>query len=145
MNSERVESRENRTEAESGPLPPNTDMKPPVDLIDTGRSLKLQSATPHLVSLGSGRLSVAITIIPLNKEVTRIGREDASVPQDITIQGPGVRAEHCIITNRSGFMTLDPCGNLCTLDGVPITRPTQLTQGERHVAVCVCVYVCVCK
>ncbi|XP_076129843.1 pleckstrin homology-like domain family B member 1 isoform X2 [Alosa pseudoharengus] len=130
MNSKRAESQENITEsAESDQLPPNTDMRPPVDLIDTGRSLKLQSATPHLVSLGSGRLSVAITIIPLSKEVTRIGRDDAAVPQDITIQGHGVRPEHCVITNRSGVVILDPCGNLCSLDGVPITRPTQLRQG----------------
>ncbi|KAL2095287.1 hypothetical protein ACEWY4_010006 [Coilia grayii] len=128
MNPGSAESQENRTQAESDQLPPNTDMKPPVDLIDTGRSLKLQSAMPHLVSLGSGRLSVAITIIPLNKEVTRIGTEDAPLPQDITIQGPGVRTEHCVITNRSGVVTLDPCGNLCSLDAVPITRPTQLRQ-----------------
>ncbi|XP_062391786.1 pleckstrin homology-like domain family B member 1 [Sardina pilchardus] len=128
MNSKRAESQEN-IEAESDQLPPNTDMKPPVDLIDTGRSLKLRSATPHLVSLGSGRLSVAITIIPLSKEVTRIGRDDATVSQDITIQGAGVRAEHCVITNRSGVVILDPCGNLCCLDGVPVTRPTQLRQG----------------
>lgn len=32
--------------------------------------------------------------------VTRIGREDAPVPQDITIQGPGIEAEHCLIFNE---------------------------------------------
>lgn len=32
--------------------------------------------------------------------VTRIGREDAPIPQDITIQGPGVEAEHCLIINE---------------------------------------------
>ncbi|XP_050953808.1 pleckstrin homology-like domain family B member 2 isoform X2 [Labeo rohita] len=102
---------------------------PPLDLIDTGKGLKVQTATPHLVSLGSGRLSVAITLLPLKEGVTRIGRDDAPVPQDITIEGPGIEAEHCRIENRGGVITLDPCGHLCSLDGVPVTRPTQLTQG----------------
>uniref|UniRef100_UPI0037E85346 pleckstrin homology-like domain family B member 1 isoform X2 n=1 Tax=Semicossyphus pulcher TaxID=241346 RepID=UPI0037E85346 len=102
---------------------------PPLDLIDTGKGLKVQTATPHLVSLGSGRLSVAITLLPLKEGVTRIGREDAPVPQDITIQGPGIEAEHCLIFNEGGVVTLDPCGHLCSLDGVQVTIPTPLTQG----------------
>ncbi|KAL1248569.1 hypothetical protein QQF64_021887, partial [Cirrhinus molitorella] len=102
---------------------------PPLDLIDTGKGLKVQTTTPHLVSLGSGRLSVAITLLPLKEGVTRIGRDDAPVPQDITIEGPGIEAEHCRIENRGGVITLDPCGHLCSLDGVPVTKPTQLTQG----------------
>lgn len=38
-----------------------------MDLIDTGKGLKVQSTAPHLVSLGSGRLSVAITVLPLKE------------------------------------------------------------------------------
>ncbi|XP_038142730.1 pleckstrin homology-like domain family B member 1 isoform X9 [Cyprinodon tularosa] len=102
---------------------------PPLDLIDTGKGLKVQTATPHLVSLGSGRLSVAITLLPLKEGVTRIGREDAPVPQDITIEGPGIEAEHCLIINEGGVVTLDPCGHLCSLDGVQVNIPTPLTQG----------------
>ncbi|AWP20816.1 Pleckstrin -likey-like domain family B member 2 [Scophthalmus maximus] len=102
---------------------------PNLDLFDTGKGLKVQTATPHLVSLGSGRLSVAITLLPLKEGVTRIGREDAPIPQDITIQGPGIEAEHCLIINEGGVVTLDPCGHLCSLDGVQITVPTPLTQG----------------
>lgn len=37
----------------------------PLDLIDTGKGLKFQAERPHLVSLGSGRLSTAITLLPL--------------------------------------------------------------------------------
>uniref|UniRef100_A0A4W5LIS3 FHA domain-containing protein n=1 Tax=Hucho hucho TaxID=62062 RepID=A0A4W5LIS3_9TELE len=61
--------------------------------------------------------------------VTRIGREDAVVSQDIPIQGAGIEAEHCVITNRSGVVTLDPYGNLCSQDRVPVTSPVPLTQG----------------
>ncbi|XP_072306711.1 pleckstrin homology-like domain family B member 2 isoform X2 [Eucyclogobius newberryi] len=102
---------------------------PPLDLIDTGNGLKVQTATPHLVSLGSGRLSIAITVLPLKEGVTRIGRDDAPIPQDITIEGPGIEAEHCLIINEGGVVTLDPCGHLCSLDGVQVTVPTPLTQG----------------
>ncbi|KAK6486178.1 pleckstrin homology-like domain family B member 2 isoform X1 [Huso huso] len=101
----------------------------PLDFIDTGKGLKVQTPKPHLVSLGSGRLSTAITLLPLEEGKTTIGREDAPTPQDITIEGPGIEAQHCFIENRGGVITLDPCGNLCMLDGVPVTQPTQLTQG----------------
>ncbi|XP_035990587.1 pleckstrin homology-like domain family B member 2 isoform X6 [Fundulus heteroclitus] len=114
---------------ESDQVCPPEPKSPPLDLIDTGKGLKVQTATPHLVSLGSGRLSVAITLLPLKEGVTRIGREDAPVPQDVTIQGPGVEAEHCLIFNEGGVVTLDPCGHLCSLDGVQVTVPTPLTQG----------------
>lgn len=114
---------------ESDQMSPIEPRSPPLDLIDTGKGLKVQTATPHLVSLGSGRLSVAITLLPLKEGVTRIGREDAPVPQDITIQGDGIEAEHCLIINEGGVVTLDPCGHFCSLDGVQVTVPTPLTQG----------------
>ncbi|KAM8822750.1 pleckstrin homology-like domain family B member 2 isoform 6-T6 [Spinachia spinachia] len=114
---------------ESDQISPLELKSPPLDLIDTGKGLKVQTAAPHLVSLGSGRLSVAITLLPLKDGVTRIGREDAPTPQDITIQGAGVEAEHCLIVNEGGVVTLDPCGHLCSLDGAQVTVPTPLTQG----------------
>ncbi|XP_077480426.1 pleckstrin homology-like domain family B member 1 isoform X2 [Stigmatopora argus] len=117
------------SQPESDQMPPVEHKSAPLDLVDTGKSLKVQTATPHLVSLGSGRLSVAITLLPLKEGVTRIGREDAPTPQDITIQGPGIEAEHCLIFNEGGVVTLDPCGHLCSLDGVQVTVPTPLTQG----------------
>ncbi|XP_049912379.1 pleckstrin homology-like domain family B member 2 isoform X2 [Epinephelus moara] len=124
-----VKDSEMMFQPESDQMSPVEPKSPPLDLIDTGKGLKVQTATPHLVSLGSGRLSIAITLLPLKEGVTRIGREDAPVPQDITIQGPGIEAEHCLIFNEGGVVTLDPCGHLCSLDGVQVTVPTPLTQG----------------
>ncbi|XP_010784583.1 pleckstrin homology-like domain family B member 1 [Notothenia coriiceps] len=37
----------------------------PLDFLETGKGLKFQAERPHLVSLGSGRLSTAITLLPL--------------------------------------------------------------------------------
>ncbi|XP_034034475.1 pleckstrin homology-like domain family B member 1 isoform X2 [Thalassophryne amazonica] len=97
----------------------------PLDLIETGKSLKVQAERPHLVSLGSGRLSTAITLLPLPEGKTTVGSEST----DISLQGPGIAAHHCYIENQAGSITLHPCGNKCCVDGLPITDPYRLTQG----------------
>nr|XP_020142303.1 pleckstrin homology-like domain family B member 1 isoform X5 [Microcebus murinus] len=99
--------------------------KGPLDLIETGKGLKVQTDKPHLVSLGSGRLSTAITLLPLEEGRTMIG----SAARDISLQGPGLAPEHCYIENLRGTLTLYPCGNACTIDGLPVRQPTRLTQG----------------
>ncbi|XP_072115827.1 pleckstrin homology-like domain family B member 1 [Mobula birostris] len=101
----------------------------PLDIIDIGKGLKMQSERPHLVSLGRGRLSIAITLIPINEGKTKIGTEDAATVQDIILQGQDVAAEHCYIENEEGVIKLYPCGNYCTMDGYLVKEPTQLTQG----------------
>ncbi|XP_072342520.1 pleckstrin homology-like domain family B member 1 isoform X15 [Scyliorhinus torazame] len=100
----------------------------PLDLIDTGKGLKVQTDKPHLVSLGSGRLSIAITLLPLEEGRTTFGSSECST-QDISIKGPGIAAQHCYIENQKGVITLHPCGSLCTVDGVQVNRSTRLSQG----------------
>ncbi|XP_069732716.1 pleckstrin homology-like domain family B member 1 isoform X15 [Phaenicophaeus curvirostris] len=97
----------------------------PLDLIDTGKGLKVQTEKPHLVSLGSGRLSTAITLLPLEEGRTTVG----TAATDVVLQGPGLAPQHCYIENERGTLTLHPCGNACAIDGVEIQRPTRLTQG----------------
>ncbi|CAL8399943.1 unnamed protein product [Boreogadus saida] len=97
----------------------------PLDVFDTGKSLKVQAERPHLVSLGSGRLSVAITLLPLLEGRTTLGSEEADIP----LQGAGVAPQHCYIQHQAGCLTLYPCGNQCSVDGLAVTRPTRLTQG----------------
>ncbi|XP_036005298.1 pleckstrin homology-like domain family B member 1 isoform X7 [Fundulus heteroclitus] len=97
----------------------------PLDLIETGKGLKFQAERPHLVSLGSGRLSTAITLLPLPEGRTSLGYGAV----DINIQGPGVAAQHCYIENKSGVITLHPSGNLCAVDGLQVQQPTRLSQG----------------
>ncbi|KAK9962013.1 hypothetical protein ABG768_007399 [Culter alburnus] len=97
----------------------------PLDLIETGKALKVQAERPHLVSLGSGRLSTAITLLPLPEGKTTLGHG----AMDINIQGPGIAAQHCFIENRAGVITLHPCGNQCSMDGLAVTKPVRLSQG----------------
>uniref|UniRef100_A0AAQ4RIP7 Pleckstrin homology-like domain family B member 1 n=1 Tax=Gasterosteus aculeatus aculeatus TaxID=481459 RepID=A0AAQ4RIP7_GASAC len=96
-----------------------------LDLIESGKGLKFQAERPHLVSLGSGRLSTAITLLPLPEGRTTLGHGN----MDISIQGPGVEAQHCYIDNRSKVITLHPCGNLCSVDGLQVSQPVRLSQG----------------
>uniref|UniRef100_A0A3Q2CQQ3 FHA domain-containing protein n=1 Tax=Cyprinodon variegatus TaxID=28743 RepID=A0A3Q2CQQ3_CYPVA len=98
----------------------------PLDLIETGKGLKFQAERPHLVSLGSGRLSTAITLLPLPEGRTTLGYGAV----DINIQGPGVAAQHCYIENKSGIITLHPSGNLCAVDGLQVQQPIRLSQGR---------------
>ncbi|XP_074191469.1 pleckstrin homology-like domain family B member 1 isoform X9 [Rhinolophus sinicus] len=115
----------NRNQVGSGCKTQAMVQKGPLDLIETGKGLKVQTDKPHLVSLGSGRLSTAITLLPLEEGRTVIG----SAAKDISLQGPGLAPEHCYIENLRGTLTLYPCGNACAIDGLPVRQPTRLTQG----------------
>ncbi|XP_052313430.1 pleckstrin homology-like domain family B member 1 isoform X12 [Oncorhynchus keta] len=97
----------------------------PLDLIEMGKSLRFQAEHPHLVSLGSGRLSTAVTLLPLQEGRTTLGSGNTDIP----LQGPGITDQHCYIDNRAGDITLNPCGNHCSMDGLPISKPVHLSQG----------------
>ncbi|XP_077961284.1 pleckstrin homology-like domain family B member 1 isoform X4 [Gasterosteus aculeatus] len=97
----------------------------PLDLLEKGKSLKVQAERPHLVSLGSGRLSTAITLLPLLEGRTTLGSGETDIP----LQGHGIADHHCYIENQADSITLYPCGNQCCVDGLPITKPFRLTQG----------------
>lgn len=75
---------------------------PPLDLIDTGKGLKVQTATPHLVSLGSGRLSVAITLLPL-KEGKTPGETRTFLRHEPRLQGSTVPPPCSPATSRLCF------------------------------------------
>ncbi|XP_071024512.1 pleckstrin homology-like domain family B member 1 isoform X5 [Oncorhynchus clarkii lewisi] len=101
----------------------------PLDLIEMGKSLRFQAEHPHLVSLGSGRLSTAVTLLPLQEGRTTLGSGNTDIP----LQGPGITDQHCYIDNRAGNITLNPCGNHCSMDGIPISKPVHLSQDSHMV------------
>ncbi|XP_041656559.1 pleckstrin homology-like domain family B member 1 isoform X2 [Cheilinus undulatus] len=117
--------RTSRTKVDQGRQTHQVLQSTPLDLIETGKSLKVQAERPHLVSLGSGRLSTAITLLPLQEGRTTLGSEGTDIP----LQGPGIVAKHCYIENQGGNITLYPCGHQCSVDGMPVTKPYRLTQG----------------
>lgn len=98
------------------------------ELNDTDNAVKVHTDKPHLVSLGSGRLSTAVTILPLQEGRTEIGTSAAPSVPDIIIQGTGVEAEHCFIDNIHDVITLYPLAKMCAVDGVLVSEPTRLPQ-----------------
>lgn len=49
---------------------------------------------------------------------------------DIILQGTGVQPKHCVIENVGNVVTLYPLANMTTIDGLRVTSPTRLCQGN---------------
>ncbi|XP_074026513.1 uncharacterized protein isoform X2 [Leptinotarsa decemlineata] len=98
-----------------------------VELSDTGgRALKLQTDTPHLVSMGGDRLSTSVTLHPIPQGRVTLGSGPRA---DIHVQGTGVLPLHCHIENSEGIVTIYPLSENLSIDGVKVTSPTRLSQG----------------
>ncbi|XP_019753738.1 pleckstrin homology-like domain family B member 1 isoform X4 [Dendroctonus ponderosae] len=91
-----------------------------------GRALKLQTDTPHLVSMGGDRLSTSVTLHPLPPGRVTLGSGSGV---DIPVQGTGVSPLHCHIENSEGVVTLYPLSDNLSIDGLKVQGPTRLSQG----------------
>ncbi|XP_013178554.1 PREDICTED: golgin subfamily A member 4-like isoform X2 [Papilio xuthus] len=98
-----------------------------VDVREQGSALRVASNTPHLVSLGTGRLSTAVTLHPIKQGRVTIGSDPTC---DIYVVGTGVASVHCRVENSHGVVTLYPLSGSTLLDGLPVEKPTRLSQGS---------------
>ena len=60
------------------------------ELSDTDNAVKVHTDKPHLVSLGSGRLSTAVTILPLQEGTLTYLYDTILPPQESTLSHPGL-------------------------------------------------------
>ncbi|XP_076651295.1 uncharacterized protein LOC143358214 isoform X2 [Halictus rubicundus] len=97
-----------------------------LEVREAGRALRVQTEAPHLVSMGSGRLSTAVTLHPLPEGKITLG---SSRDADISVVGTNVESIHCAIENNNGVVTLHPINGSTAVDGVPINSPVRLAQG----------------
>jgi FHA domain len=65
-----------------------------------------------------------------------IGTSNASQPQDIVIKGAGIQDHHAYIINQDDVVTLYPLSEQTSVDGVRITKPTRMSQGEKITIIC---------
>ncbi|KAI5704056.1 hypothetical protein M8J75_001570 [Diaphorina citri] len=99
-----------------------------VEVEESGRALKVHTHTPHLVSLGGGRWSTAVTLHQIPPGRQSLGSTTAS---DIVVKGKGVEPVHCYLENEQGSVTLYPIDNCdVSVDGTPLYGATKLTQGS---------------
>ncbi|XP_049950231.1 pleckstrin homology-like domain family B member 1 isoform X2 [Schistocerca serialis cubense] len=98
-----------------------------LEVREAGRALKVHAELPHLVSLGGGRLSTAVTLHPLPPGRVSLGSDPS---MDIVVQGTGVEPVHCHIENNAGVVTLFPLASMTAVDGLQAFTPTRLTQGS---------------
>ncbi|XP_060808022.1 uncharacterized protein LOC106130419 isoform X2 [Amyelois transitella] len=98
-----------------------------VDVREQGSALRVATNTPHLVSLGTGRLSTAVTLHPIKQGRVTIGSDPTC---DIYVVGTGVSPIHCRVENSHGVVTLYPISGSTLLDGLAVDKPTRLSQGS---------------
>lgn len=88
--------------------------------------------TPHLVNLNEDPLMSECLIYYLKDGLTRVGRSDAEVPQDIQLNGTHILSQHCIFENRQSRVSLMPInGANCYVNGMKVERPAEVKTGAR--------------
>lgn len=88
--------------------------------------------TPHLVNLNEDPLMSECLLYYIKDGITRVGRPDANVAQDIKLNAPQILNEHCWFENHEGVVTLHPCqSSLVYVNGREIVEPVQLRTGSR--------------
>ncbi|XP_028817177.1 kinesin-like protein KIF1A isoform X8 [Denticeps clupeoides] len=90
--------------------------------------------TPHLVNLNEDPLMSECLLYYIKDGITRVGREDAMLRQDIVLSGHFIKDEHCTFTSSPGEaeVILEPCEGAETyVNGKRVTEPTVLRSGNR--------------
>ncbi|KYR00493.1 kinesin-3 [Tieghemostelium lacteum] len=112
-------------------------------LKDMGVAIKVVSSIPHLVNLNEDPLMSESLLYYVKEGITRIGRSDSQIPQDIILNGLNIHKEHCILQNNNGVVTILPPPtpkealdqssprSFIYVNGVEINSPTTLITGNR--------------
>ncbi|XP_072896597.1 stAR-related lipid transfer protein 9 isoform X3 [Hemitrygon akajei] len=101
-----------------------------VDINRRKTGIIVASHLPHLIAVDEDILSTGVRLYHLREGITKIGRIDAEVEQDIVLQGPWVEKEHCIIRNDNGVVILEPIGgSQCIVNELDVAHACHLSQG----------------
>uniref|UniRef100_A0A182N6T9 Kinesin motor domain-containing protein n=1 Tax=Anopheles dirus TaxID=7168 RepID=A0A182N6T9_9DIPT len=96
----------------------------------SGVGVVLDSEVPHLIGIHDD-ISTGVTLYSLKEGETSIGTDEASHPQDISLNGIGIAPEHCRIVLSNGNATIYPNPNAtCLLNACIIEVPTAISQGD---------------
>uniref|UniRef100_A0A6P7G9A0 Kinesin-like protein unc-104 n=1 Tax=Diabrotica virgifera virgifera TaxID=50390 RepID=A0A6P7G9A0_DIAVI len=88
--------------------------------------------TPHLVNLNEDPFMSECLIYYIKEGLTRIGSDQANIPQDIQLCGSHIKPEHCVFENKDNRVTLVPLnGALIYVNGREVSDPVQLKTASR--------------
>ncbi|CAM4814077.1 unnamed protein product [Rotaria magnacalcarata] len=91
--------------------------------------------SPHLVNLNEDPLMSECLMYFIKDGITRVGRPDAPMHQDIVLSSSHIEPEHCIVTNSQNIVHLKPCSEtaMCYVNGKKVEFGTtvDLTSGSR--------------
>eukprot|EP00696_Hemimastix_kukwesjijk_P015989 gnl/Hemi2/4282_TR1497_c0_g1_i1.p1 gnl/Hemi2/4282_TR1497_c0_g1~~gnl/Hemi2/4282_TR1497_c0_g1_i1.p1 ORF type:complete len:1126 (+),score=475.80 gnl/Hemi2/4282_TR1497_c0_g1_i1:154-3531(+) len=91
-----------------------------------------KATTPFLGNLHEDPMMNEALVYFLKPGVTLIGRKDASIPQDITLSGINILAEHAEIQNANGICTIVPKDKAkLFVNGRPVTDRHPLAHQDR--------------
>ncbi|XP_043463566.1 kinesin-like protein Klp98A isoform X2 [Leptopilina heterotoma] len=95
----------------------------------SGVGVVLDSEMPHLVGIDDDLLSTGVTLYHLKEGKTLVGTEEASITQDIVLNGTDVDPEHCVLELEGGVATLHPLSSHCWINTAQVDKATRLSQG----------------
>ncbi|KFD70525.1 hypothetical protein M514_17318 [Trichuris suis] len=86
----------------------------------------------HLVNLNEDPFISECLLYYIKEGITKVGRPDALVRQDIQLNGQLIQSEHCEFENKENIVTLIPKASaLCFVNGKAVTEPVVLHSGNR--------------
>ncbi|XP_014670393.1 PREDICTED: kinesin-like protein unc-104 [Priapulus caudatus] len=88
--------------------------------------------SPNLVNLNEDPLMSECLLYYIKEGMTKVGRHDAQITQDIQLGGAHILEEHCVFNNKDGNVLLIPCDSaMCYVNGVQVLEPYILQTGGR--------------
>jgi len=92
----------------------------------------METKIPYLMNLHEDPQLSECVIYVFKKGTTRIGRKNPDVPQDVCLSGLNILAEHALVTNADGKITLEALNKSKTfVNGDIVSKPVELHTGDR--------------
>ena len=91
-----------------------------------------ETQIPYLMNLHEDPQLSECVLYVFKKGITRIGRKNPDVPQDVNLSGLNILAEHALVTNEDGKVTIEALNKSKTfVNGDIVSKPTELHTGDR--------------
>jgi len=94
--------------------------------------MALETTIPYIMNLHEDPQLSECVMYVFKKGETRIGRKNAPVKQDIALSGLNILAEHALVRNDDGHVTIETLNASKTfVNGELVTKPRELHTGDR--------------